>query len=50
MPRLRSVLLQAASILIACTTMAAAQAEYPNRPVRLIIPFPLAAAMTWSAA
>ena len=40
MPRLRSMLLQAAGLLVACTTMAAAQADYPNRPVRLIIPFP----------
>ena len=34
------MLLQAAGLLVACTTMAAAQADYPNRPVRLIIPFP----------
>jgi tripartite-type tricarboxylate transporter receptor subunit TctC len=39
MPRFRC-LLAAASLLAAFTTMAAAQADYPNRPVRLIIPFP----------
>ena len=40
MPKFRSVLLAAAGLLVALTTMAAAQADYPNRPVRLIIPFP----------
>ena len=40
MPKFRSVLLAAAGVLVALTTMAAAQADYPNRPVRLIIPFP----------
>src|SRR4051812_29454203 len=40
MLKLRSLLLTAAGLLVACTTMAAAQADYPNRPVRLIIPFP----------
>jgi tripartite-type tricarboxylate transporter receptor subunit TctC len=40
MPRLRSLLLTAAGMLVALTTMAAAQADYPTRPVRLIIPFP----------
>ena len=40
MPKLRSLLLAAAGLLVAFTTMAAAQADYPNRPVRLIIPFP----------
>jgi tripartite-type tricarboxylate transporter receptor subunit TctC len=40
MPRLRSLLLAAAGALVALTTVAAAQADYPNRPVRLIIPFP----------
>jgi tripartite-type tricarboxylate transporter receptor subunit TctC len=40
MPRLRSLLLTAAGTLVALTTMAAAQADYPTRPVRLIIPFP----------
>jgi tripartite-type tricarboxylate transporter receptor subunit TctC len=40
MPKLRSLLLTAAGLLVGLTTMAAAQADYPNRPVRLIIPFP----------
>jgi len=40
MPKLRSLLLAAAGLLAAFTTMAAAQSDYPNRPVRLIIPFP----------
>src|SRR4051812_38783570 len=40
MPKLRSLLLTAAGLLVALTSMAAAQADYPNRPVRLIIPFP----------
>ena len=40
MPKLRSLLLAAAGLLVAFTTMAAAQSDYPNRPVRLIIPFP----------
>src|SRR5262245_53807536 len=40
MPQLRSILLQAAGLLVAFTPAAAAQADYPNRPVRLIIPFP----------
>ena len=40
MPRLRSLLLTAAGLLVAFTAMAAAQGDYPNRPVRLIIPFP----------
>src|SRR5204863_371304 len=40
MPKLRCLLLTAAGLLVACTTMAAAQADYPNGPVRLIIPFP----------
>lgn len=40
MPKLRSLLLQAAGLLIALTTTVAAQQDYPNRPVRLIIPFP----------
>ena len=31
---------QRAGLLVALTTMAAAQSDYPNRPVRLIIPFP----------
>ena len=36
----RSVLLAAAGILIALATSAAAQSDYPNRPIRVIIPFP----------
>ena len=40
MPKLRSMLLTAAGLLVALTTSVAAQADYPNRPVRLIIPFP----------
>jgi tripartite-type tricarboxylate transporter receptor subunit TctC len=40
MPKLRCLLLTAAGLLVAFTTMAAAQSDYPNRPVRLIIPFP----------
>jgi tripartite-type tricarboxylate transporter receptor subunit TctC len=40
MPQLRSLLLTAAGVLVAMTTMAAAQADYPNRPIRMIIPFP----------
>src|SRR5688572_17833161 len=39
MPRMRS-LLATAGVLLALTAPAAAQADYPNRPVRLIIPFP----------
>jgi tripartite-type tricarboxylate transporter receptor subunit TctC len=34
------LLLTAAGLLVALTTMSAAQSDYPNRPVRLIIPFP----------
>jgi tripartite-type tricarboxylate transporter receptor subunit TctC len=40
MPQRRSLLLTAAAVLVAMTTLAAAQADYPNRPIRLIIPFP----------
>jgi tripartite-type tricarboxylate transporter receptor subunit TctC len=40
MLKLRSLLLGAAGLLVAFTTMAAAQSDYPNRPVRLVIPFP----------
>ena len=40
MPRLRSILIQATGLLVALTTSVAAQSDYPNRPVRLIIPFP----------
>ena len=39
MPKLRSTLLTAAGLLLALTTAAAAQ-DYPNKAVRLIIPFP----------
>ena len=39
MPRLHSTLLTVAGLVLALTTAAAAQ-EYPNKPVRLIIPFP----------
>src|SRR5687767_5952652 len=39
MLRLRSLLLAIAGLLLACTTFAAAQ-DYPNRPVRILIPFP----------
>src|SRR5687768_3560161 len=40
MSRLRSIMIQAAGLLVALTTSVAAQSDYPNRPVRLIIPFP----------
>jgi tripartite-type tricarboxylate transporter receptor subunit TctC len=40
MSKLHSLLLKALGLLLAFTTVAAAQADYPNRPVRLIIPFP----------
>jgi hypothetical protein len=39
MPRLHAMLLKAAGLLLALTTAVAAQ-DYPNKPVRLIIPFP----------
>ena len=39
MPTLHGTLLKAAGLLLALTTAAAAQ-DYPNKPVRLIIPFP----------
>jgi tripartite-type tricarboxylate transporter receptor subunit TctC len=39
MPKLRSLLLQAAALLVALSTSVAAQ-DYPTKPVRLIIPFP----------
>jgi len=39
MPKIRSLLLMAAGLTLALTTMAAAQ-DYPTKPVRLIIPFP----------
>ena len=38
MPRLRSLLLKAAGLLLAFTTSAAAQ-DYPTKPVRIIVPF-----------
>jgi len=40
MPKLRALLLQAAGLLLALTTTVAAQQDYPNRPVRMIIAFP----------
>jgi tripartite-type tricarboxylate transporter receptor subunit TctC len=39
MPKLASLLPKAASVLLALTTLAAAQ-DYPTKPVRVIIPFP----------
>jgi tripartite-type tricarboxylate transporter receptor subunit TctC len=39
MPRLRTLLFAAASILLASTPFAAAQ-DYPNKPVRIVVPFP----------
>ena len=36
----RSTLFAAAGVLLALAAPAAAQSDYPNRPVRLIIPFP----------
>src|SRR3954453_16859308 len=39
MRKIRAVL-AATGVLIALTVSAAAQSDYPNRPVRLIIPFP----------
>ena len=40
MPKLRSLLSASVGVLLALTATAAAQSDYPNRPVRLIIPFP----------
>jgi len=40
MRNMRAVLLAATGFLIALSASAAAQSDYPNRPVRLIIPFP----------
>src|SRR5215213_11969145 len=40
MRNMRAVLLAASGFLIALTASSAAQSDYPNRPVRLIIPFP----------
>jgi tripartite-type tricarboxylate transporter receptor subunit TctC len=39
MPKFRSLMLTAAGMLLALSTSVAAQ-DYPNKPVRLIIPFP----------
>jgi tripartite-type tricarboxylate transporter receptor subunit TctC len=39
MKRMRSLLLKTAALILALTTMAAAQ-NYPNRPVRIVVPFP----------
>jgi tripartite-type tricarboxylate transporter receptor subunit TctC len=39
MPKFRSLMLTAAGMLLAVSTSVAAQ-DYPNKPVRLIIPFP----------
>src|SRR3954471_22466676 len=39
MSKLHSLILKAASALLALTTLASAQ-EYPTKPIRLIIPFP----------
>jgi tripartite-type tricarboxylate transporter receptor subunit TctC len=36
----RSVVAIVAGLLVACSTAAFAQSDYPNRPIRLIIPFP----------
>jgi tripartite-type tricarboxylate transporter receptor subunit TctC len=40
MPKLRSMLLVAAGALLALAGPALAQSDYPNRPIRMIIPFP----------
>jgi len=40
MPKPHTLLLKIAGIMLALTTSVAAQSDYPNRPVRLIIPFP----------
>jgi len=39
MPKLHSLMLKAAGLLLALTAFASAQ-EYPTKPIRLIIPFP----------
>jgi tripartite-type tricarboxylate transporter receptor subunit TctC len=39
MPKIHALLLKTAGLLLALTTVAAAQ-EYPTKPIRLIIPFP----------
>lgn len=36
----RSIVSIVAGLLVACSTAAFAQSDYPNRPIRLIIPFP----------
>jgi tripartite-type tricarboxylate transporter receptor subunit TctC len=38
-PKLRSLLVKTAGVLLALTAVASAQ-DYPNKPVRMIIPFP----------
>jgi tripartite-type tricarboxylate transporter receptor subunit TctC len=40
MPKIGTTLLQAAALVVAFTTTAAAQADYPTRPIRMIVPFP----------
>ena len=40
MPKFRSILLGAMGVLLALAAPVAAADDYPNRPVRLIIPFP----------
>src|SRR5205823_13618163 len=40
MSKMRSLLHMATGLLLALAAPAAAQSDYPNRPVRLIIPFP----------
>src|SRR6188768_3329233 len=39
-PLMAANLLMAASLLLALAAPAAAQSDYPNRPIRVIIPFP----------
>jgi tripartite-type tricarboxylate transporter receptor subunit TctC len=39
MTRIRALLAQIAALILALTTVAAAQ-DYPNRPVRIVVPFP----------
>ena len=40
MRQMRSILMWAAAAVVALGAPATAQSDYPNRPVRLIIPFP----------
>jgi tripartite-type tricarboxylate transporter receptor subunit TctC len=40
MPNFPSRLLKAAAVLLALTSAAAAADDYPNKPIRLIVPFP----------